>query len=74
MGILLKHKNAAANTAAFFNVSYLFLALLVCNAAACLASGLAGCLALAAAAVLCAFAEITSIESLNSFHISFSIL
>ena len=57
MGILLKHKNAAANTAAFFNVSYLFLALLVCNAAACLASGLAGCLALAATAVLCTLAK-----------------
>ena len=50
------------------------LALLICDTAAGLASRLARGLALAAAAVLCAFAEVTSIESLNSFHISFSIL
>ena len=54
--------------AAFFNISYLFLALLVCNAAAGLASRLAGGLALAAATVLSALAQVTGFQSLDSFH------
>ena len=45
---------------------------LVCNTTAGLASGLAGSLAFAAAAVLCAFAQITGFQSLNSFHDSIS--
>ena len=45
------------------------LALLVCNAAARLASRLAGSLALAAAAVLCAFAQVAGLKRLNVFHI-----
>ena len=45
-----------------------FLALLVCNAARCLASGLAGGLAFAAAAVLSALVEVASSQSDNSFH------
>ena len=49
----------------------LALALLICNAAAGLASGLARGLALAATAVLCAVAEITSVNSLNAFHYRF---
>ena len=49
----------------------LVLALLVCNAAAGLASGLARGLALTATAVLCAVAEITSVDSLNVFHYRF---
>ena len=44
------------------------LALLVCNAAAGLASRLAGGLALAATAVLSAVAQITGLDGLNMFH------
>ena len=44
------------------------LTLLVGYAAACLASGLAGSLALTAAAVLGAVAQATSLEGLDSFH------
>ena len=44
------------------------LALLVCNAARGLACGLAGRLALAAAAVLFALAQIASVQCNNSFH------
>ena len=44
------------------------LAALICNAAAGLAGGLAGSLALAAAAVLRAFAQIAGVQSLNVFH------
>ena len=45
-----------------------FLALLVGNAARGLASGLAGRLAFAAAAVLFALVEVASFQSDNSFH------
>jgi len=51
-----------------FSVNFLLLALLVGNAAAGLASGLAGSLALAAATVLSALAQITGLQSLDSFH------
>ena len=44
------------------------LALLVCNAAAGLASGLAGSLALAATAVLSAVAQVTGFDGLDMFH------
>ena len=44
------------------------LALLVCNAAAGLASGLAGSLALAATAVLSAVAQVTSFDGLDMLH------
>ena len=44
------------------------LTLLVGYAAACLASGLAGSLALTAAAVLGALAQIPGFQSLDSFH------
>ena len=44
-------------------------ALLVGNTAAGLASGLARSLALTAATVLCALAQITSFDSLNVFHV-----
>ena len=44
------------------------LALLVSNTAAGLTSGLAGGLALAATAVLCALAKILGIKSLNMLH------
>ena len=43
-------------------------ALLICNAARGLAGRLAGSLAFAAAAVLCAFAKVTGFQSLDSFH------
>ena len=43
-------------------------ALLVSNTAAGLASGLAGSLAFAATAVLCAFAKVTSFNGLDMFH------
>ena len=48
------------------------LAFLVCNAAAGLASRLAGSLALAAATVLCALAQVTSFDGLDSLHCGFS--
>ena len=44
------------------------LALLVCNAAAGLASRLAGGLALAAAAVLSAVAQVAGLDGLDMFH------
>ena len=47
------------------------LALLVGDAAAGLAGGLAGGLALAAATVLGALAQVTSLKSLDSFHNSY---
>ena len=43
----------------------LVLALLICDTAAGLASRLAGSLALAATAVLCAFAQVLGIQSLD---------
>ena len=43
-------------------------ALLVCNTAAGLASGLAGSLALAATAILCALAKILGFNSLDVLH------
>ena len=46
----------------------LALALLVSNTAAGLASRLAGSLALAATAVLCAVAQITGLDSLDMLH------
>ena len=50
-----------------FSVRLAF-ALLVCNTAAGLASGLAGSLALAATAILCALAKILGFNSLNMLH------
>jgi hypothetical protein len=44
------------------------LALLVCNTAAGLASGLAGSLALTAAALLGALAEVAGLDGLNVLH------
>ena len=46
------------------------LALLIGDAAAGLASGLARSLALTATAVLCALAQITGLDRLNMFHSS----
>ena len=43
-------------------------ALLVCDTAAGLACGLAGSLAFAAAAVLCALAEVAGVQSFDMFH------
>ena len=56
--------------AAFYVCNLLagILALLVCNAAAGLASGLAGSLALAATAVLGALAKIAGVDGLDMFH------
>ena len=57
-------KNAARRRQIFL----LVLTLLICNAAAGLASRLAGGLAFAAAAILSAVAQITSLDGLNMFH------
>ena len=46
----------------------LALALLICNAAAGLASRLAGSLAFAASAVLCALAKVLCLNSLDMLH------
>ena len=51
-----------------FKLVLLVLALLVSNTARGLASRLAGSLALAASAVLCAVAKISGLDSLNVFH------
>jgi hypothetical protein len=59
-------KNAAPKAAPF--LFSCVLALLVGHAAAGLASGLAGSLALAAAAVLGALAHVAGLQSLDSFH------
>ena len=48
--------------------SVLVFALLISDAAAGLASGLARSLAFAATAILCAFAEITSLNGFDMFH------
>jgi len=60
-GIILR-KKSRPRAAPVINTVYLFfllvLALLICNAAACLASGLARSLALTAAALLSALAKI----------------
>ena len=63
-------KNAAQSGGILFKnkLLILVLALLVGDAAAGLAGRLAGSLALAAAAVLGAVAQATSLESLDSFH------
>ena len=68
-------KNTAADAAVFpvkqllaFLLSLGVLALLVCNTAAGLASRLAGGLAFAAAAALCALNEITGTNGLDVFH------
>ena len=51
-------------------VLFLFvLALLICDAAAGLASRLAGCLAFATATVLRAVAKVTSLKCLDMFHV-----
>ena len=67
----LCHKKCRRDTAAFDHLqllAFLAFALLVCDTAAGLASGLAGSLAFAATAVLGAFAQITSFDGLNMFH------
>lgn len=48
--------------------SLFVLARLICYAAACFASGLAGCLAFAATAVFSALAEVSCLKSCDSFH------
>ena len=61
----------AANWAAPFGnkiLLILVLALLVCNTTAGLASRLAGSLALAAATVASAVAQVAGLESLNTLH------
>ena len=49
-------------------LAFLVFALLICDTAAGFASGLARSLALAATAVLCAFAKIASFDCLDMFH------
>ena len=67
----MNKKCRLGQAAAFLIAVILFLALLVCNAAAGLASRLAGSLALTAAAVLGALAQVTGLKSLDSFHDSY---
>ena len=52
----------------FGYVQLLILALLICDTAAGLASGLAGSLAFAAAAILRALTQIAGLDGLNVFH------
>jgi len=49
---------------------FLAFASLVCDTAAGLASGLAGSLAFAAAAVFCTFAKVFGIQSFNVLHMA----
>lgn len=68
-----RHLVAASRNLAKLFVFAVF-ALLVCYAATCFASGLAGSLAFAAAAAFSAFAKVTGFESLYSFHLSFLLI
>ena len=70
---LLAHEKCRPNRRHFFknNLLILVLALLVGDAAAGLAGRLAGGLALAAAAVLGALAQIAGLDGLNMLHGSF---
>ena len=52
----------------YFLLAFLILALLISDAAAGLASRLAGSLAFAASAVLCAVTQISGFKSLDVFH------
>ena len=63
-------KNAAVYAAAFRHLQLLAgaLALLISDAAAGLASRLAGSLAFAAATVLCALAKVLCVDCLNMLH------
>ena len=49
-------------------LAFLVFALLVSNSATGLASGLAGSLAFAASAILCAFAKVTGFDCFDTFH------
>ena len=49
-------------------LAFLVFALLVSNTAAGLASGLAGSLAFAASAILCAFAKVTGLNCFDTLH------
>ncbi len=49
-------------------LAFLVFALLICDTAACLTSGLAGCLAFAATAVLSGFAKVSCFKCLDSLH------
>ena len=63
-------KHRFKTEAAFYAVSLLVVfALLVCDTAAGLASGLTRGLAFAATAVLCALAKILGVQSLDVLHI-----
>jgi len=61
-------KKAAFYRKGYILLAFLVFALLVSNTATCFASRLAGCLAFAATAVLCAFAKITSFDGFDVFH------
>ena len=65
-------QNAAPKDSVFTNrlksAVFLVFALLICNAAGSFASRLAGCLALAAAALLNGIVEIFCFDGLDSFH------
>jgi hypothetical protein len=61
-------KNCHLEGGNFLLVLALSLALLISNTAAGLTSRLAGGLALAASAVLCALAKISGLDSLDMFH------
>ena len=66
-----RHKKCAADLSGLRHFRLLLaFALLVSDTAAGLASRLAGCLAFAAAAVLCALAEILCLKSLDTLHFS----
>ena len=61
-------KKCRRGSAAFPYVQLLILALLICDTAAGLAGRLAGSLALAAATVLCALAQIAGLNGLDMLH------
>ena len=60
-------KAAASYTAKLFAL-FIVLALLICNTTACFTSRLAGSLALATTAILCALTQIAGLNCLNMFH------
>ena len=72
-------KNPLVQTRGFYGngklkLLFVVFALLVCNTAGGLASGLAGGLALAATTVVYALSEITGLDSLNSLHDNFLLI
>ena len=71
MQFILRKNAACFGGIVLLGLFFCVFTLLVSNAAACFASGLAGCLAFAAAAVFSAFTEIASFDSFDMCHFNY---